>query len=132
MPCGNGYQLGGDTTVPHPCGHNGIKDEGMGPAVPRHVDEPHQLAAPPGTHPAQTVLLHPGLPGNLTSATTETLRVQGTHGRIIEVATPNIRDRHPAIVKATPSARQANSRRRRRRGSQARWQLNRLIGGTDE
>ena len=74
----------------------------MGPAVPRHVDKPRQLAALPGTHPAQAVLLHPGTPVNVTTATTETLRMQSADSHVLEVAAPVIGDRHPAIAEPAP------------------------------
>jgi hypothetical protein len=97
MPGGSGDQPGADTAAPHPRGHDSIEDEGMGSAVPRHVDKSHQLTAPPGAHPAKTVLLHPGTPVKVTTAA-ETLCMQGADSRAVEIAAPVIRDRHPAIV----------------------------------
>ena len=66
---------------------------GADTAVPRHVDKPTNSPPPPGAHPAQTVLLHPGAPVNVTTAITETLRMQGIDGRVLEIAAPVIGDR---------------------------------------
>jgi len=43
--------------------HDGVQNEGVGPAVPASVDEPDERVDVEGADPAQTVLLQPVLPG---------------------------------------------------------------------
>lgn len=109
VPGSNGDQPRADAAAPNPRSHDGIEDEGAGPAIPRHVDKPCQFTALPGTHPAQAVPLNPGAPADAATAVTETLRMQDTDSSALEVAAPLIGDRHPVIVGATPSARQPST-----------------------
>jgi hypothetical protein len=109
VPGGSGDQPGADAVAPNLRGHEGIDDEGVDPSVPGHVHEPHQVTTVPGAHPAKTVLLHLGAPVDINTPVTETLRVQDADGCVFEVTAPLIADRHPAIVEATSSARQASS-----------------------
>jgi len=115
----NADQPGADPLPPHPRSHHGVKDESMSPAVPRHVDKPHQFAAPPGAHPSQAVPPHLGTPVNVTTATTEALRTQGIDISVPEIPAPVIGDRHPAIVGTTPPLEQARTRRGHHAAQQA-------------
>jgi len=98
MPGRGGDQPGADAGAPGPGGHHGIEDEGVGTAVPRHVDEACQLAILPGAYPAQAVPADPGTPVGADLAGPEALGMQRADRRVLEVTPPLISDHHLAIM----------------------------------
>ena len=82
MPCGSSYQPGADIAAPHPHGHDGIEDEAWAP--PSHATLTNPASSPPRrAHTQPDCAAAPGPASNLTSATTETLRMQGIDGPVL-------------------------------------------------